>query len=115
MQEDSIGRLNAASKVLRGRVIIFEIGAVAKFHVHKVPCIRYVLEGTVTVKWIYGTFETYGAGSTFFEGPIGNKPAREHEASNGGQVVVKIWNVELIPEEDMRKKNEMPKMPNKKS
>ena len=103
MQEDSIGNLNATNKALRGRVITFEPGAVAKFHMHKVPGIRYVLEGTVTVKWKDGTSKTYGAGSTFFEGPVGNKPARAHEVSNDGQVVSKIWNVELIPEADMKK------------
>ena len=103
MQEDSIGHLNAANKALRGRVITFEPGAVAKFHLHKVPGIRYVLEGTVTVKWKDGTSNTYKAGSTFFEGPVGNKPARTHEVSNDGQVVAKVWTVEFIPEEDMKK------------
>ena len=103
MQENSIGYLNAASKAIRGRVITFEPGAVAEFHVHKVPGVRYILEGTVTVKWKDGTSETHKAGSTFFEGPVGEKPARAHEVSNDGQVVAKIWNVELIPEEDMKK------------
>lgn len=103
MQEDSIGYLNAANKALRGRVITFEPGAVAKFHLHKVPGIRYVLEGTVTVKWKDGTSNEYEAGSTFFEGPIGNKPARTHEVSNDGQVVAKVWTVELIPESEKGK------------
>jgi quercetin dioxygenase-like cupin family protein len=103
MQEDFIGHLNDTNKALRGRVITLEPGAVVKFHVHKVPGIRYVLEGTVSVKWKNGTSNTYKAGSTFFEGPVGNKPARAHEISNDGQVVAKVWNVELIPEGDMKK------------
>lgn len=102
MQENSIGYIAAANKALRGRVITFEPGAVAKFHVHKSPGIRYVLEGTVTVKWKDGNSETYSAGSTFFEGPIGDKPARAHEVSNNGKIVAKIWLVELIPNENMK-------------
>ena len=103
MQETSIGYMAAAGKALRGRVITFEPGAVAKFHVHKAPGIRYVLEGAVTVKWKDGNSEIYPAGSTFFEGPIGDKPARAHEVSNDGKMVAKIWLVELIPEQEMKK------------
>ena len=103
MQESSIGHLNAANKALRGRVITFEPGAVAKFHVHKFPGVRYILEGAVTVKRKDGTSKVYNAGSTFFEGPVGQNPAKAHEVSNDGLVVAKIWLVELIPEGDMKK------------
>ena len=103
MQENSIGHQNASNNALRGRVITFEPGAVARFHVHKAPGIRYILEGAVTVKRKDGTSMTYNAGSTFFEGPVGEKPARAHEVSNDGQVVAKIWLVELIAEADMKK------------
>lgn len=104
MQENSIGLLNTADKALRGRTITFEPGAVSsKFHVHKVPGIRYVLEGSVTVEWKDGASNTYEAGSTFFEGPVGDAPARAHTVSNNGRIIAKVWAVELIPEEDMKK------------
>jgi hypothetical protein len=54
------------------------------------------LEGAVTVKRKDGTSKSYKAGSTFFEGPVGKNPTRAHEVSNDGQVVAKIWNVELF-------------------
>jgi len=102
-QENFIGHINAADKALRGRVVTFEPGGVAEFHVHEFPGIRIVLEGTVTVKWKDGNSETYAAGGTFFEGPVGEKPARAHEVSNVGNTIAKIWLVELIPEEKMQK------------
>jgi len=101
-QENFIGHMGSANKALRGRVITFEPGAVAEFHVHEFPGIRIVLEGVVTVKWKDGNSETYKAGATFFEGPVGAKPARAHEVSNDGKTTAKIWLVEIISEESMQ-------------
>jgi quercetin dioxygenase-like cupin family protein len=67
------------------------------FHVHQYPGLRYVLEGAITVQWKDRGSQTFGSGSTYYEGAGANHPTEGMAATNPLAVPMRLLIVELVP------------------
>ena len=92
-----IGHVEAGQYKLKARLFSMEPGAEVPYHIHKGPGIRYVLEGAVTINSKDKGANTYGAGSTFTEGPGENHPPGVMAGKNLTSVTTKILIIELLP------------------
>ncbi len=93
----NIGPVEAGNYQLKATLFTMEPGAEAPYHIHKGPGIRYVLEGAITIQWKNKGANTYGAGSTYTEGPGENHPSGVIAAKNLTSVTTKVLIVELLP------------------
>lgn len=92
-----IGRVEAGNYQMKATLFTMEPGAEAPYHIHKGPGVRYVLEGAITIQWKNKGANTYGAGSTYTEGPGENHPPGVIAARNLTSVTTKVLIVELLP------------------
>ncbi len=92
-----IGHVDEGNYELKATLFTMEPGAEAPYHIHKGPGVRYVLEGAITINWKDGGANTYGAGSTYTEGPGENHPPGVIAARNLTAVTTKVLIVELLP------------------
>ncbi len=92
-----IGSIDAGRYQLKATLFSMEPGAEAPYHIHKGPGIRYVLEGAITVSWKDKGSNTFGAGSTYTEGPGENHPPGVIAARNLTSVTTKVLIIELLP------------------
>lgn len=92
-----IGPVEAGNYQLKATLFTMEPGAEAPYHIHKGPGVRYVLEGAITIQWKNKGANTYGAGSTYTEGPGENHPPGVMAARNLTSVTTKVLIVELLP------------------
>ncbi len=92
-----IGPVEARNYQLKATLFTMEPGAEAPYHIHKGPGVRYVLEGAITIQWKNKGTNTYGAGSTYTEGPGENHPSGVISARNLTSVTTKVLIVELLP------------------
>jgi quercetin dioxygenase-like cupin family protein len=92
-----IGSIDAGRYELRTTLFSMEPGATAPHHIHKGPGVRYVLEGAVTVYWKDKGANTFGAGSTYTEGPGEKHTPGVIAARNLTSVTTKVLIVELLP------------------
>ncbi len=92
-----LGHVEAGRYQLKATLFSMEPGAEAPYHLHKGPGIRYVLEGAVTVSWKDKGSNTFGAGSTYTEGPGENHPPGVIAARNLTSVTTKVLIIELLP------------------
>lgn len=92
-----IGQVEPGHYQLKATLFTMEPGAEAPYHVHKGPGIRYVLEGAITIQWKDQSANTYGAGSTYVEGPGENHPPGVIAARNLTSVTTKVLIVEFLP------------------
>ncbi len=92
-----LGPVEAGQYKLKATLFSMEPGAEAPYHLHKGPGIRYVLEGAITVSFKDKGANTYGAGSTFTEGPGENHPAGVMAAKNLTSDTTKVLIIELLP------------------
>lgn len=92
-----IGLVDEGRYQLKATLFTMEPGAEAPYHIHKGPGIRYVLEGAITIQWKNKGANTYGAGSTYTEGPGENHPSGVIAARNLTSVTTKVLIVELLP------------------
>ena len=92
-----LGPVEAGQYKLKATLFTMEPGAEAPYHLHKGPGIRYVLAGAITVSFKGKGANTYGAGSTFTEGPGENHPAGVMAARNLTSVTTKVLIIELLP------------------
>ena len=68
------------------------------FHTHEYPGLRYVLEGAIMIQWKDRGSQTFGAGSTYYEGAGANHPTTEGMAAmNPLDVPMRVLIVELVP------------------
>lgn len=93
----NIGHTESGNYKLKATLFTMEPGAEAPYHIHKGPGIRYVLEGAITIQWKGGGANTYGAGSTYTEGPGENHPEGVISARNLTSVTTKVLIIELLP------------------
>ena len=93
----NLGQVKEGKYALKTTLFTMEPGAEVPYHIHKGPGIRYVLEGAVTITWKNKGSNTYGAGSTYTEGPGENHPVGVIASKNLTAVTTKILIVELIP------------------
>ena len=93
----NIGPVEAGNYQLKATLFTMEPGAEAPYHIHKGPGVRYVLEGAITIQWKDKGANTYGAGSTYTEGPGENHPPGVIAARNLTSVTTKVLIVELLP------------------
>lgn len=92
-----LGPVEAGQYKLKATLFSMEPGAEAPYHLHKGPGIRYVLEGAITINFKGKGENTFGAGSTYTEGPGENHPAGVIAAKNLTSVTTKVLIVELLP------------------
>ncbi len=92
-----IGPVEAGNYQMKATLFTMEPGAEAPYHIHKGPGVRYVLEGAITIQWKEKGANTYGAGSTYTEGPGENHPPGVIAARNLTSVTTKVLIVELLP------------------
>ncbi len=92
-----IGHVEAGRYQLKATLFSMEPGAEAPYHIHKGPGIRYVLEGAITIHWKDKGANTFGAGSTYTEGPGENHPPGVIAAKNLTSVTTKVLIIELLP------------------
>ncbi len=92
-----IGPVEAGNYQIKATLFTMEPGAEAPYHIHKGPGVRYVLEGAITIQWKNKGTNTYGAGSTYTEGPGVNHPPGVISARNLTSVTTKVLIVELLP------------------
>ena len=92
-----LGPVEAGQYKLKATLFSMEPGAEAPYHLHKGPGIRYVLEGAITISWKDKGANTFGAGSTYTEGPGENHPPGVIAAKNLTSVTTKVLIIELLP------------------
>lgn len=92
-----IGDLEPGKYAMKATITTIQPNAKIPFHVHKNNGLRYMLEGSLSISWKDGRFQTYSAGSTYFEGPGANHPDDVMAASNPLDSVAKVLIVELVP------------------
>ncbi len=92
-----LGPVEAGQYKLKATLLSAEPGAEVPYHIHKGPGIRYVLEGAVTLSWKDKGANTFGAGSTYTEGPGENHPPGVIAGKNLTSVTTKILIIELLP------------------
>lgn len=92
-----VGSIDAGRYELKVTIFSMEPGAEAPYHLHKGPGVRYVLEGAITIRWKDKGANTFGAGSTYTEGPGENHPSGVIAARNLTSVTTKVLIVELLP------------------
>ncbi len=92
-----IGDLKAGNYSMKATITTIEPNAKIPFHLHKYNGLRYMLEGSLSINWKDGQFQTYSAGSTYFEGPGANHPEGLMSASNPLDKVAKVLIVEIVP------------------
>lgn len=95
-----IGQVESGHYQMKATLFSMEPGAEAPYHVHKGPGIRYVLQGAITIQWKDKGASTYGAGSTYVEGPGENHPPGVIAARNLTSETTKVLIVELLPASD---------------
>ena len=91
-----IGSIDAGRYELKTTLFSMEPGSMAPYHIHKGPGVRYVLEGAITIQWKDKGANTFGAGSTYTEGPGENHPPGVISARNLTSVTTKVLIVELL-------------------
>ncbi len=91
-----IGSIDAGRYELKTTLFSMEPGSMAPYHIHKGPGVRYVLEGAITIHWKDKGANTFGAGSTYTEGPGENHPPGVISARNLTSVTTKVLIVELL-------------------
>lgn len=92
-----IGHLDSGRYAMTATITTIQPNAKIPFHLHKNNGLRYMLEGSLSISWKDGQFQTYSAGSTYFEGPGANHPEGVMAASNPLDSVAKVLIVELVP------------------
>ena len=92
-----IGDMKPGKYAMKATIATIQTHAKIPFHLHKNNDLRYMLEGSLSISWKDGQFQTYSAGSTYFEGPGANHPEGVKAASNPADTVAKVLIVELIP------------------
>lgn len=93
----ALGQVEAGKYALRVSYTTMEPHAQIPPHVHEFGGVRYVLEGAITVNWKDGRTQTFGQGSTYFEGPGQNHPPGDMSAYNPTDKTTKILLVEWVP------------------
>ena len=96
MQVD-IGDLKSGKYMMKATITTIQPHAKIPFHLHKNNGLRYMLEGSLSISWKDGQFQTFSAGSTYFEGPGANHPEGVMAASNPADLVAKVLIIELVP------------------
>jgi quercetin dioxygenase-like cupin family protein len=94
--QNAIGALEAGQYAFKATITTVEPGAEISFHTHQYPGIRYMLEGALTIHWKEGHSQTFGAGSTYYEGPGENHPPGVMAASNPSDGTSRVLIVELV-------------------
>ena len=92
-----IGDIAKGRYAMKATITTIEPHAKIPFHLHKNNGLRYMLEGSLSISWKDGQFQTYSAGSSYFEGPGANHPEGVMAASNPADSVAKVLIVELVP------------------
>jgi quercetin dioxygenase-like cupin family protein len=92
-----IGDLKSGKYVMKATITTIQPNAKIPFHLHKYNGLRYMLEGSLSISWKDGQFQTYSAGSTYFEGPGANHPEGAMAASNPADSVAKVLIIEIVP------------------
>lgn len=92
-----IGDIQKGRYAMKATITTIEPNAKIPFHLHKNNGLRYMLEGSLSINWKDGQFQTYSAGSTYFEGPGANHPEGLMAASNPADTVAKVLIIELVP------------------
>ena len=92
-----IGDMKSGKYAMKATITTIQPHAKIPFHLHEHNGLRYMLEGSLTISWKDGQFQTYSAGSTYFEGPGANHPDTDMAASNPTDSVTKVLIVELVP------------------
>ena len=92
-----IGDMKSGKYLMKATITTIQPHAKIPFHLHKYNGLRYMLEGSLSISWKDGQFQTYSAGSTYFEGPGANHPEGAMAASNPADSVAKVLIVEIVP------------------
>lgn len=92
-----IGDMKSGKYMMKATITTIQPHAKIPFHLHKYNGLRYMLEGSLSISWKDGQFQTYSAGSTYFEGPGANHPEGIMAASNPADSVAKVLIIELVP------------------
>jgi quercetin dioxygenase-like cupin family protein len=93
----NIGNMKSGKYTMKATITTIQPRAKIPFHIHKYNGLRYILDGSLSISWKDGRFQTYSAGSTYFEGPGANHPDTDMAASNPTDSVTKVLIVELVP------------------
>lgn len=93
----AIGDIKAGKYVMKATITTIQPRAKIPFHIHQYNGLRYMLDGSLSISWKDGGFQTYSAGSTYFEGPGANHPQTDMAASNPTDSVTKVLIIELVP------------------
>ena len=91
-----IGEVPAGRYALRATITTVQPHAKIPYHLHEHNGLRYMLEGALSISWKNGEFQTYSAGSTYFEGPGANHPEKGMAAANPLDTVTKVLIIELV-------------------
>ncbi len=92
-----IGDMKSGKYMMKATITTIQPHAKIPFHLHKNNGLRYMLEGSLSISWKDGQFQTYSAGSTYFDGQGANHPEGAMAASNPADSVAKVLIVELVP------------------
>jgi quercetin dioxygenase-like cupin family protein len=97
IMQAALGQVESGKYALRVSFTTMEPHSQIPPHVHQFGGVRYVLEGAITINWKDGGTQTFGQGSTYFEGPGQNHPPGVMAASNPTDKTTKILLVEWVP------------------
>ena len=92
-----IGDIKPGKYAMKATITTIQPLGKVPFHLHKYNGLRYLLEGSLTIRWKDGQLQTYSAGSTYYEGPGANHPEGVVAKSNPNDSVAKVLIVELVP------------------
>lgn len=99
LEQVDLGNLPSGGRAMKMTLLELQPGAEIPAHTHKVPGLRYVLDGAISIAWKDRGMQTYKAGSTYFEGAGENHPPSEMSAKNAAEGVTRVLIVELLPKE----------------
>jgi quercetin dioxygenase-like cupin family protein len=94
--EAAIGDVPQGKYEFRASVTMIAPHGAIPFHIHQYPGLRYVLEGAIMVQWKDRGSQTFGAGSTYYEGAGANHPTEGMAAMNPLDVPMRVLIVELV-------------------
>ncbi len=92
-----IGDMKSGKYAMKATITTIQPLGKVPFHLHKYNGLRYLLEGSLTIRWKDGQLQTYSAGSTYYEGPGANHPEGVVAKSNPNDSVAKVLIIELVP------------------
>jgi quercetin dioxygenase-like cupin family protein len=95
--EAVIGDVPQGKYEFRASVTMIAPHGAIPFHTHEYPGLRYVLEGAIMIQWKDRGSQTFGAGSTYYEGAGANHPTEGMAAMNPLDVPMRVLIVELVP------------------